>query len=310
MSDNKDKKISKFTNKIALESIILNRMNNKNKIKITNNPNLKFIILTFITTLILSIIGSVLIVNHFMFGVKLDENQSKLTISSSNNKLVIEIPEKYELPNDRKTLYKIEKLDLLPPTTIEDEIQGLCYLYFEGNWRNIPNFNHLAPVNIGKTDIPTIKVANRSDYIAMQFYGYIKIEESGIYHFYTSSDDGSNLYINNKMVVNNDGVHGIKEKSGKIALEKGFHFITIDFFEGGGGEFLSVLYSGPGIKKQIIPHYAFYHLKSWNCPKTPAKRPNFPRCLDRKYDNDFDFTKCINENRINDNYINPYFKTY
>ena len=47
------------------------------------------------------------------------------------------------------------------------------------------------------------------------FNGYILVPKEGIYTFYTKSNDGSRLYINNQQVVNNDGAHGPIEKSGQ-----------------------------------------------------------------------------------------------
>ncbi len=90
-----------------------------------------------------------------------------------------------------------------------------------------------------------------------QFFNVLKasidIPKSGTYTFYTASDDGSRLYIGETNVVNNDGPHGIVEKSGTIALSAGLHPIRVNYFDSGGGDGLSVSWQGPGIKKQEIP---------------------------------------------------------
>ncbi|SVC83627.1 uncharacterized protein METZ01_LOCUS336481, partial [marine metagenome] len=52
-----------------------------------------------------------------------------------------------------------------------------------------------------------------------------------------------------EVVVNNDGVHGIVNKSGSANLNAGIALVRIEFFEKGGGEHLSLDMSGPGIKK-------------------------------------------------------------
>jgi hypothetical protein len=75
----------------------------------------------------------------------------------------------------------------------------------------------------------------------------------GIYTFYTASDDGSRIYIDDKLIVDNDELHGIIEKSGVIALGEGYHPIHITFFEKTGGEDLKVYWKGPGIEKQLLP---------------------------------------------------------
>ena len=60
-------------------------------------------------------------------------------------------------------------------------------------------------------------------------------------------------------MVDNDGLHGVYEKSSQIALKKGLHPITVDFFEHGGGEKLEVFYKGTGIQKQVISAGVLFH---------------------------------------------------
>ena len=69
----------------------------------------------------------------------------------------------------------------------------------------------------------------------------------------TTSDDGSQLFINDNMIVDNSGIHGMEEKSGLVALAKGAHKIRITCFERDGGEGLQVGIQGPGLEKQKLP---------------------------------------------------------
>ena len=86
---------------------------------------------------------------------------------------------------------------------------------------------------------------------------FINILADGTYTFYTTSDEGSKLYIGGyneaNLVVNNDGLHGSQERSGSKNLTAGRYPITVTFFEAGSGEKLEVRWQGPGIGKQIIP---------------------------------------------------------
>ena len=82
---------------------------------------------------------------------------------------------------------------------------------------------------------------------------------TGVYTFHAGSDDGSRLYIGDRLVVDNDGLHPMQQSSGEIALEKGRHRIVVAFFERGGVERLRVEYAGPGIKRQPIPTSALSH---------------------------------------------------
>lgn len=97
-----------------------------------------------------------------------------------------------------------------------------------------------------------------TDSFSIRYSGFIEIATAGSYTFYTSSDDGSKLYINGTQVVNNDGNHGIQERSGILTLASGLHEIEVLFFENGGGESLTVQYQGPSIAKQNIPFSILY----------------------------------------------------
>ncbi len=131
---------------------------------------------------------------------------------------------------------------------------GVLYEYYEGGWSNLPNFDEQQAVETGVVGNFTIAPRNRNDYFGFRFQGCLSVDEAGVYTFYTQSDDGSKLFINGAEIVNNDGIHGVVEKSGSAALSPGSHSIEVTFFEYSGGESLGVLYAGPGIVKQTIPN--------------------------------------------------------
>lgn len=120
---------------------------------------------------------------------------------------------------------------------------------------NIPDLSKMKPVSSGKTwelcsdGIPL----PRPEQVIVQLESDILIETAGFYNFYTRSDDGSVLWVDGIKVVNNDGTHGVVEKSGKIKLESGMHNIQLIWFNSGGGGYLDSWYMGPGIVKQLIP---------------------------------------------------------
>ncbi|MDR3712420.1 MAG: family 20 glycosylhydrolase [Puia sp.] len=88
---------------------------------------------------------------------------------------------------------------------------------------------------------------------ALRFKGYIEVPERGIYRFFLTSDDGSVLHIANRLVVNNDGEHGPREKSGESALEKGQHPFSLDFTNAAYGYTLKLKYSKDGGPPQEVP---------------------------------------------------------
>ena len=80
--------------------------------------------------------------------------------------------------------------------------------------------------------------ANRDNTYTMWFTGYFYAREAGNYIFGTRSDDASYVYLNDKLIVNNGGRHGMEEReSGFIYLnKKEIYKLDIYFGEDGGGD--------------------------------------------------------------------------
>ncbi|CAE7196704.1 unnamed protein product [Symbiodinium sp. CCMP2592] len=90
--------------------------------------------------------------------------------------------------------------------------------------------------------------------------GYLGISYGGSYRFTLSSDDGSRLYLNGALLINNDGC-GYSEVTGQTSLETGHHVLEVHFCEGGGSESLRLQYEGPDSSnmKITVPATAFFH---------------------------------------------------
>ncbi len=142
---------------------------------------------------------------------------------------------------------------------INNPSNGIKYFYYEGNWEMLPDFNSLISVKEGTTQNFDISLRNQNDYFGFRYNGYIMIPDDDVYTFYTDSDDGSKLFIDDKLIVDNDGLHGMQERKGMLALSKGFHKIEIQYFERSGGNDLKVSVESSKIKKQNIPDNMLFH---------------------------------------------------
>ncbi len=131
--------------------------------------------------------------------------------------------------------------------------QGLNYKYYEGDWNQLPNFESLKTKKQGTISGFDFSPRTQEEHFGFEYSGYINIPENGAYRFYASSDDGSQLFINDQLVVDNDGLHGMVEENGLTALSKGYHKIRVTFFEKSGGDGLIVSWKGPNITKSEIP---------------------------------------------------------
>jgi hypothetical protein len=136
---------------------------------------------------------------------------------------------------------------------------GIAYRYFEPTGKIDLSSINTNTTSTGIADIISNNKKQRTDKFAFEFSGYIKVEKDGIYTFFTDSDDGSMLYIDDEEIVNNDGDHGNVEKNGKAALKKGFHKIKVLYFDSGGGNSLKVSMQPEGGKKEVIPAALLFH---------------------------------------------------
>jgi len=64
--------------------------------------------------------------------------------------------------------------------------------------------------------------------------GSVLTWRSGSYRFITTSDDGSWLYVDGRLIVDNGGRHGAHSSAGTIHLERGVHAIFVKYFQDGG----------------------------------------------------------------------------
>ena len=130
--------------------------------------------------------------------------------------------------------------------------QGVVINYYEGDWDALPDFSKLD--RVGQMESPNIGVSSKlqEDHYGLEFLGYINVPATDVYHFYISSDDGSKLFIDAKILVDNDGLHGLKEVSGTIALEAGSHLIKVCYFEKTGDDAVTVKWESSRFAKQPI----------------------------------------------------------
>jgi len=161
--------------------------------------------------------------------------------------------------------------DVIPITTSAPDANGVSYKYHEtsSSINTVGTFNfNLIPKKIGTLNVNTSGSADysasllaprdRDTNIVFEYLSKIQIDIPGIYTFYTTSDDGSRLFIAGQEVVNNDGPHGMQERSGTYNFtSSGRYDFRVIFAQGGGGSGLFFHYQGPtgsGVAKQLIPN--------------------------------------------------------
>ncbi len=127
------------------------------------------------------------------------------------------------------------------------------------NPTSVEDIDHVTATKNFITSIISINDTIRRENSGLIYKGFIKVPSDGFYHFYLLSDDGSRLWVDDEPVIDNDGLHGEEEKSGSVALKRGFHRIKLSYIQATGGANLQLLFGAKENEKQKIT--GFYHAK-------------------------------------------------
>jgi hypothetical protein len=95
--------------------------------------------------------------------------------------------------------------------------------------------------------------ANKNEDFAIRWEAPLVVDNEADYTFRILSDDGANVLIDNTLIVENDGVHGAREKSGPVHLVKGTHVVTVDYFQAGGPVTLQLFCKKAGGNETVCP---------------------------------------------------------
>jgi autotransporter-associated beta strand protein len=91
--------------------------------------------------------------------------------------------------------------------------------------------------------------------VSIRWLGQVLISTNGIYTFTTTCDDGSRLWVNGTLVVDNWVLQGATAKNGTIALAANTRYdIMLEYFNNAGGASAKLSWTPPGdVTNSIIP---------------------------------------------------------
>jgi len=130
--------------------------------------------------------------------------------------------------------------------TLQIANQGLVGYYY-------PNPQWQGPPALVQRDIFILPNNPLREPFGIIWRGKIAAPTSGRYVFATRSDDGSFVYIDGQLVVDNGGEHGAQERSGTINLSQGFHDVEVRYFQISGSREMQLWWQPPGGPREIIP---------------------------------------------------------
>jgi hexosaminidase len=120
----------------------------------------------------------------------------------------------------------------LQPVTYNGSGKGAKYELFTGEFTSLNQLTDATAIDTG-----TVLTFNNATFkknikgFGVIYKGFIRIDTDGVYGFSVASANGSALLIDDQPVVDNDGKHGIYDQGGAVPLLKGYHKITLKYFD-------------------------------------------------------------------------------
>ncbi|CAE7754136.1 unnamed protein product, partial [Symbiodinium pilosum] len=134
----------------------------------------------------------------------------------------------------------------VPRSVLKHEIKHLsdgleCVYFYNQAQCMVPDLGTGSPGN--SVVVPDIfmemgrfRGARQGNNFCLRCSGQLSVKTPGNYKFFTSSDDGSLLYLSGEKLVDNNGCHGERERQGEKFLAAGSYDLVVDMCEMGGGE--------------------------------------------------------------------------
>ena len=147
-----------------------------------------------------------------------------------------------------------------PSAAAQEQQPGLKYTHYKASDSSqLLQPGRMTLVESGTK--PGFVFVDKGDNFSLGFVGSINVPRAGVYTFFTSSDDGSFLWIDGERVVNSGGFHAMLERSGRIQLDAGKHSIALYYYQRRSDAGLDVQWQGPGVEKQKIPASVLTHTR-------------------------------------------------
>ena len=97
------------------------------------------------------------------------------------------------------------------------------------------------------------------DAFSVRWTGQVRAKVTGTHTFYTTTDGGVKLWVNNVLVIGNWAIHPATENSGTINLAAGqLYDVRLDYRDTIGTAVVRLSWSAPGVDKEVVPPESLY----------------------------------------------------
>lgn len=159
-------------------------------------------------------------------------------------------------------------VQLPDPDVSKDTVHGLIGRYYHDPNSNPKWFDTLvatridAQVNFDWGSNSPMPGRMKKDYFSVRWQGYIQPPVTGTYTFITNTDDGSRLWVDDKLIIDH-WERCCQDETGTIDLIAGkLYRIRLDMHEiGGGAAAKYIKWQAPGLPLENIPNEAYYTVR-------------------------------------------------
>lgn len=159
------------------------------------------------------------------------------------------------MPGGRKSAVMtgvFRKAELHDAIAIQNPDPGLQFSLFKGEFNSVADIKGEAD-SAGIVNIIRIPAGAPAENFGLSIEGNIKVPSDGIYSFYTGTDDGIRIWIDDELILDGDFLHHGITNEGKAALSAGFHSIKVLYFQRLYRQSMNVSWEGPGVSRQTVP---------------------------------------------------------
>jgi len=146
----------------------------------------------------------------------------------------------------------------LPLDTSVSLARGLVASYFKGQQQLPPAYQ----IEVEKVIEFEYEDESRRDFMppaSIRWDGYLKTPETGEYSFFLTSDDGSRLWIDEVLLIDNWGEHAAATRAASATLAGGYHRMRVEYFDSGGGAVIRLEWRPPGRDTELLTPIFLYH---------------------------------------------------
>ncbi|MEW6350224.1 MAG: hypothetical protein AB1646_14250 [Thermodesulfobacteriota bacterium] len=150
-----------------------------------------------------------------------------------------------------------------PPSVAKMDGRFVVNVYkLPKNVKTLPDFATMRPVQMitaPRIDLNPATGSNEpadlpqdDEGLGLRFQGMFYVSGEGIFKWRLHSKDGARMHIDDKTLIENDGIHGPSSKTGFVHLAEGAHTIIVDSFNVKGSPVLQLFVTPPVGPEQVF----------------------------------------------------------